>query len=218
MLTFAEEIMLLLLDDEDGVFVPIAESTVECALAGAVLMDLAFANRIDTDLTRLMVVDRTSMGDPLLDGVLARLDTATETVDAKTWVERLSRDNAATIREAALANLVARGILERHDEKFLWVHRGRRYPMIDGQAEREVRLRIIDVLLSDDIPDPRDVALICLADACNILSDVLPEGTAEQARPRIALIRKMDLIGREVASAVTDIERSIVLAVARAPH
>src|SRR3546814_12744687 len=57
MLTFAEEILLLLLDDENGAFVPVNESTRDCALAGAVLMDLAFANRIDTDPSQLVVSD-----------------------------------------------------------------------------------------------------------------------------------------------------------------
>ena len=40
---------------------------------------------------------------------------------------------------------------------------------IDGKAEREVRLRLMGVLFSDEIPDPRDVVLLCLADACGIL-------------------------------------------------
>ena len=49
MLTFTEEILLLLLDDKDGSFVPIPKVNLGCAIGGAVLMDLAFAYRIDTD-------------------------------------------------------------------------------------------------------------------------------------------------------------------------
>ena len=48
--TFSEEMLVLLLDDELGTLAPIPRTNIECALAGAVLMDLAFANRIDTDL------------------------------------------------------------------------------------------------------------------------------------------------------------------------
>ena len=54
MLTFTEEILLLLLGEEDGVFLPVNSSAFECALAGATLMDLAFALRIDTDLESLI--------------------------------------------------------------------------------------------------------------------------------------------------------------------
>ena len=42
MLTFAEEILLLSLDDE-GELLPVPESTMASVLVGAVLMDLAFA-------------------------------------------------------------------------------------------------------------------------------------------------------------------------------
>ena len=49
-LTFTEEILLLLLGEQDGVFLPVNSSAFECALASATLMDLAFALRIDTVL------------------------------------------------------------------------------------------------------------------------------------------------------------------------
>ena len=45
MVTFTEEIMLLMPDD-DGLFLPIRGGAVEHVLIGAVLMDLAFANRM----------------------------------------------------------------------------------------------------------------------------------------------------------------------------
>ena len=61
MLRFAEEIMLLLLDDKGGKFADLPAPSVECALAGAVLMDLALEGRIDTDPERLFVVDPTPL-------------------------------------------------------------------------------------------------------------------------------------------------------------
>ena len=72
MLTFAEEILLLILDD-DGSFLPTRGGAVEYILAGAVLMDLAFANRIDTDLEHLTCLDATPTGNPILDQALAHI-------------------------------------------------------------------------------------------------------------------------------------------------
>ena len=221
MLTFPEEI-LLLLHDEDGAFVPVGESVIGCALAGAVLMDLAFANRIDTDPERLVVLDRAPTDNATLDRVLARIaeDPRTEagTGDAKGWIETLTAEESPAIRQEALDRLVARGILERQEEKFLWVFRSRRYPTVDGRAEREVKLRLMEVLLSDEIPAPRDVALICLVDACGILRYILADREVESVGPRVEQLRKMDLIGREVAGAITDIEHFIAIAAARFPH
>ena len=211
MLRFAEEIMLLLLNDEDGEFVPVPGWSLQCAFAGAVLMDLALEHRIDTDVEKLVLVDPTPLGDDLLDPTLALIARETKTYDARHWVERIA-DNADEIREGALARLVDRGILRREDNRFLWVFRSRRYPIIDGKAEREVKLRIMEVLFGEQIPDPRDVVIICLVDACGILKEMLSDRELERASERIGQVTKLDLIGQAVSKAVWDIQASIALA------
>ena len=213
MLTFTEEITLLILDD-DGLYRPIRGNAVEYILAGAVLMDLAFANRIDTDLEKLMVIDSTPTGNSLLDRTLERIANATETMNTKVWVEALAREQAADIRQQALNTLMERGIIEANDGSFRIFRSIRRYTTIDERVEREARLRLESVLLSDDTPDPRDVAMICLLDACDILDDIFSEPEMERARPRIKQLRMMDLIGREVSSVIADIEESITMVMA----
>ena len=120
--------------------------------------------------------------------------------------------HADEIREGALARLVERGILERQEDRFLWVFRSRRYPMVDGKAEREVKLRIMGVLFSDEIPDPRDVVILCLADACGLFRQMLSRRELDQAATRIDQVRKLDLIGQAVSQAIHDIEVSIASA------
>ena len=69
-----------------------------------------------------------------------------------------------------------------------------------------MKLRILGVLLSDDIPSPRDVVIIGLAEACGILRELLPKGEYDKARDRIDRVRKLDLIGQATSQAVHDIE------------
>ena len=218
MLTFTEEILLLLLDDKDGSFVPIPKATLGCAIAGAVLMDLAFDYRIDTDPESLVITDRTPTGNPILDPILEKIAGQEQATDTRTWIRVLSVEDAPAIREQALQSLVARGIVVQREARVMWAFRARRYPTIDGDVEQEVKLRIGDVLFSDDIPDPRDVALIGLVDACDILGDIFPDRDMEQCRPRIDQLRKMDLIGRELASAITDIEQTVMMSLSGAPY
>ena len=118
-------------------------------------------------------------------------------------------EHADTLREEALARLVSLGILESQDNRFLWVFRSRRYPAIDGRAEREVKLRIMGVLFSNEIPDPRDVVIICLADACGIFRGMLTRQELNRAAARIEQVRKLDLIGQAMSQAILDIELSI---------
>lgn len=207
MLRFAEEIMLLLLHNSNGRFVGVSDRAVGYALAGAVLMELSQEGRLDTDLHRLVLISAKPTGDRLLDPVLEEIAAADGTShDARYWVEHVAR-RAKGIRDQALERLVQAGILERSGGRFLWVLRARRYPLVDGQAQREVKLRILDALLGDGIPDPRDVVIICLADACGIFHELLTPAELNRAFPRFEQVRKMDLIGQAVAAAVADLDR-----------
>ena len=204
MLRFAEEISLLMLHDDDGKFAPVPSWSMDRALAGSVLMDLALENRIDTDPENLVLIDDTPVGDSLLDPTLAEI-AAGEQRDARYWVEQTAK-KGEQLREEALSRMVAAGILEQHEDRFLWVFRSRRYPVVDGKAEREVKLRIMEVLFSDEIPGPRDIVIIALADACGIFRELLSKRELDQAAARIEQVRKLDLIGQAMAQTIHDME------------
>ena len=216
-LTFSEEILVLLLNDERGTLASLRGTRLDCVMAGAVLMDLAFAGRIDTDPERLFAVDPTPTGSLLLDPVLARIAAREETADTLDWLRTLAADDAGRIREQALVLLVRRGMLERREGSFdaafaRWPEApGRRRKGDAGsgrrRAGRRIERRVRDALLSEEIPDPRDAALIGLVDACGLLGEAVPEGDAGRLRPRVAQLRRLDLIGRELARAVSEIER-----------
>lgn len=198
MITFAEETLALLLDDKTGAFLPIGKYALEHALVGGALMDLAFADRIDTDPEKLIIIDASPTGNGMLDGVLQRIGSSDVTRDTAAWLEIISEEQGESIQEQAIDSLVERGVLERQEEKYLWVFRARRYPMIDGKLQRDARQRVVGVLFSGDIPDPRDIALICIADACGLLKTVFGEKGLDDVAPRLDQLRRMDLIGREL--------------------
>ena len=200
MMRFAEE-LLLLLRGEDGTLSRAPEWLVRYALGGAVLMDLALENRIDTDAHRLFLVDSTPVEDRLLDPVLAEIAGTAQTHDALYWVEHATR-HADEIREAALERLVRNAILEMRDDRYLWIFGTRRYSVVDAEVERELKQRINAVLLSDVIPDPRDIVIVTLADGCGLVGHLLPPGELARAAPRIELVRKMDMIGRTFLNAM----------------
>ena len=219
MLRFVEEIILLLLRDDDGRFVNVPSWSQDYTIAGGVLMDLAMENRIDTDLDNLVLIDATPVGDNMLDPTLAEIAAtaeAGEKHDARFWVVHTAR-SASAIRDEALSRLIALGILERQDDRFLWVFRSRRYPAIDGNAEREVKLRIMGVLFSNEIPSPRDIMIICLADACGIFKELLSRQELTTASTRIAQVRRLDLIGQAMSQAILDIEMSVAASIQAHP-
>jgi Golgi phosphoprotein 3 len=164
-------------------------------IGGAALMDLAIHNRIDTDLDHLMVVDRTPLGDDILDDALGRIAKVEATSGGQIDITEALYEAATyaeTYRPLALKRLIARGILKEENGRHLWVFRSRRYPLIDNTEQQEVRTRLRQILLSDEIPDPRDIVLICLVDACALMRFVLndEELTATVARVQIRARRR----------------------------
>ena len=113
-------------------------------------------------------------------------------------------------REEVLKRLVGQGILERREDGFLWVFKSRRYPMVDGEVQREVKLRIMGVLFSDEIPDPHDIVIICLADACGIFKSIFSTQELDAVAPRIEQVRRLDLNGQAMTQAIQDIELTLV--------
>ena len=222
-LRFADEILLLILDEKSGDLASVSEVRLHHALAGAALMDLAFEDRIDTDLKKLILVSAEPVGDDTLDPILARIaERAGEPGgagdrSAEGWLREVAKDGEA-IRDAALVRLVAAGILESGEDGLMalsrHVRRARRYPAAgEGEAQQEVRLRVMQVLFDDDVPDPRDAAIIGLADACGLFEGVLAKDELADVADRIDVVRRLDLLGRTVSQVV----RQLVAEAAAAP-
>lgn len=201
--TFTEEIVLLALDDKTGAPLALPVTALAYGLAGAVLADLAVAGKIDTDESKLVLLDATPTGDTLLDPWLALIAADKKMHPVAHWLSVLA-DRKNEIEQPALDRLLSRGILKREDKKILWVIGLRRYPTIDGHERTEVRTRLGQLILGDDLPDPRDAILISLLRGCHLTDQIFagPEFAARDQR--LATLAKMDLVGREVAAATTE--------------
>ena len=208
MLTCTEELLLLAHDEKSGQFANLQDLLMNTALAGAALMDLALLDRIDTDVTALVVLDRKPTGEKLLDFALeslASLPAKTTTIDALDVLRKQGNE----LERLAIARLIERGILKEQEGRFLWVFESRRYPLIDGKELQEVKRRIADLLLSDEIPDPRDVVIIALADACGLLRRVFSESELRSAQARIEQISKLDLIGQAMINMMVELNAAL---------
>jgi golgi phosphoprotein 3 len=210
--SFVEEILLLLHDEATGRFVELPNAVFMIVVGGAALMDLELHNRVDTDLTHLTVVDRTPMSDDILDDLLGRIDKIAAAAGGSIEITEAlfeAASHAQTYQPLALARLIARGILREDSGRYLWVFHSRRYPLIDDAEQQEVRARLRQLLLSDDIPEPRDIVLVCLVDACALLRFVLSPSEVDDAEPRVRQLRKMDFIGQAVVRSASETEAII---------
>jgi hypothetical protein len=221
-MNFAEILFLFALDTGRGVIRPEMERVLDYALAGALLMDLALQNRVDTDLTcirhdqkgesrdplLLRVVDKSPTGDGLLDEALKELQHKSDPRPTRDWLEHFSAEGKM-IRARVAGGLAASKVLEIREEKRMFFFKVRRYSLVDSRGIDEVKARLKELVLGDDIPDPREAVLVGIANSCGLFDELLSSGDQARVRPRILALRKLDLIGQATTGIIREIEHSI---------
>lgn len=197
-LTLADEIMVVMLDDKTGLLREAFSGVAGIAIAGGILMELALQRRIDTDLNALFLVDATPTEDDLLDPVLRRIELEEADHPSRHWVARLAADRDALV-EAVLRRLIRVGILKEEKRRVLWMFERRAYPDQCGVHRREAKSRILELLLGNDIPGARDVLLISLAEVSGVLDAIMSSADRQRSRGRVADIVAFEEISRSVA-------------------
>ena len=116
-LSLPEELVLMLLNEENGYFHQVPGWDLNCAVIGAALAELSLNSRIDTDMQSLFLLDRTETDNPALDPILKEIAQEPVQRNAQYWIEKLA-PHAEQIIDLTLDRLVDLKILERHEGDF----------------------------------------------------------------------------------------------------
>lgn len=210
----AEDLMLLLMDDEKGRLAAAAHA--RPLFGGALLVELALAGSVRLGEKRgfwqsakVAPTSDTPSADPLLAQALAAV--AEKPRSAQDLVQRLGKG----LREELQERLVGRGILQRHDDKILGLFPTSTWPAADVSHERQLRDRLHAVLVQGLEPDPRTAGLVALLSAVDHAHKVVDRGTlsAGQVRRRAKEIADGDWGADAVKDAVAAAQAAVVTAV-----
>jgi len=208
-LLITEELFVLLIDREHGGIIEINDNNLRHAIAGAVLMDLANIDRIDTELDRLIVVDASTTDNIILDYFLTVLNDQSEKSNVSGWIENFSSTEICNyIRRRTINRLIRKNILYRDPGGVLWINQivdlTGRYPDMPLPEGLDVYLRALNIIITQEIPSPEETMLIALIEACGISEAVFSKSIIEQSNDRIQLISRMDNIGRSIRKSISD--------------
>jgi hypothetical protein len=211
--------LLLLVDDVSGKL-GVNTSSLDLALAGGVLLDLATLGRVDVagpdeevKEGRLVVRDGQPTGDDVLDDAMRRIGE----MRAKK-PEGVLPKLAKGLRQALLARLVGRGILRAEEGRVLGIFPTHRWPAVDSGHEREVRAGLQDVLVVGRTPIPREAALVSLLHAIGQVPKVLGDVgvPAKELRRRAKDVSEGGFADEAVRRAVAAVNAATTAAVAAA--
>lgn len=209
MLTLLEKLLLLHVQSRRGRG-SANEAAMGPVVAGAALLDLTLAGRVDADAEHVFVTDAAPTGDAILDSVLGFVAAGTAGVTADEWVLAIC-GLGPHLRRCGLVRLEERGFLVHEGG---WVPMGGpediSFALTPAAPMAALRAEMRAVLLGTTVPDAAEVILIGLADACEVLDAVLSFEELADAMPRIRQIARMDRIGQAISAAVLMVRAAVL--------
>lgn len=207
MLTVAESLVLLALDDEQGTVGWFSEDALDLGLAGALLGDLALRHRIGLTGRIVTPLDATPVGEPLLDEALALVAGSTKDRDAQGWVQELAHQ-IKHLHERLCEGLVEQGVLRREEHTTLLVFHRVRYPTDNPTPEDTLRAALQAAAAGQPPIEPRLLVLLSLVRACDLLDQVV----AKDVRKQVATLVKDEPWGDAVQKAIRSRRAALIAA------
>ena len=183
MTLIAEDLLLLLLDDQSG---KPNTSHLDLALGGAVLVDLALEGLVEVashgsllGSAKLRRAPGAMAGDRILAGALGAV---AENKPAQRLVVKVGKGLLDPLAERQLR----RGVLDRREEKVLGLVTRTRWPSRDPSRKDAIRRGLVVILVQGGRPDARSAALIGLLLAVNRLHRTVshPDASARSVKRR----------------------------------
>ena len=179
-----EEVLLLSLHDTRGTSVSMVDPTF--AIAGAMLVELALANRIELGgpkKNQVLVRDERLFGDHILDAWFDKIRRRSKPRSVGNWVLEMSPD--ASLREKLIQRLWLAGHLRREEKPLLLFFSRDVYPLQISRPKDDLKARIRDALASDQPVDARTAAATLLVWRAGLLDHAV--GAAQRKRGKARL-------------------------------
>ena len=213
MLSLAEELLLLALDDEKGTIPGSAQQALAYGLPAAGLVDLLLAGRLVMgEKKRVTVAEATPTGDDILDEMLAQIERSKRAKGIGDWVKGFGNGGIKKLRERLENRLVESGVLRVEEGRFLRLFHWHHYPTVDGAPEAKAREKLRRVLIGGDDPDARTAILISLARTCKLLDPLFQKEERKRVDQRAKEIGKGEFMGEAVAKALQEVEMATTAA------
>jgi hypothetical protein len=177
----------------------IATTHLDLGLGGALLLELVLRGRVELIDDHVVVVDRSSSGDPLLDGALAAVADDARPRSPDHWIRHLARGTRAAVKR----RLVASGILEEVDDhRVLGLFPVHHTHQADGRLEHEPVERLHDAVVLGRPPDRETAALVSLALAVGLEQCLFPRSDRRAVRHRMEEIAEGEWVGVAVRHSI----------------
>ena len=210
MLTLSEQLLLLGLNDEKGSVVFSASTALPYGLAGAILLELFFMNRISIKDNKVKLQNADKTNNEILDDALKLIRSSKKQRDTKYWIQ-LFQSKLKKLQERLAEQLVAKKVLSREAHSFMWLINYNRYPTHNELPEQNVRERIKSIVLKRAEPTDEEVSLISLIKVCELTNEIFEKSERKKAKAQIEKIVAKQSVSSAISSTMDEIMTAIMV-------
>ena len=202
-LTLIDQLTLLALDDNKGVFIP-DSTTFSYAIAGAVVLELVLQEKVVITDDLVKVRPGAQVDDPVLSQYLQIVRESKKERKIKSWLENIGQ-KADEIKKETLAKLIEDGILVKREEKILWVFQVDKFPTHNPRPENQLRGRLYDIVINHHKPDLKEVMILNLVESCRLEEEVFGKENARVFKKEMERIKSEDHVSGVVNKSIQEI-------------
>ena len=210
MFTLYEELLLVSIHEDKGIFIGSSMDGMKPGLAGAILAELVLTGKIrTTNNRRLQLIDASQTNDLILDETLIALREMDKERKFGYWLNTLNQ-KPEKLRKQIIASLIQKGIMTQEDGRLIWVIPSPLNAEIKASTKYWVINRLRSNVLAQEDIQLRDIALLGLVSACGLLELVFLRDERKLARQYINEL----VVGQAMKEPVIEAIQEIVTAIA----
>ena len=169
MLTLSEEFLILSIHEAKGTIFGPAQDRLKSGLAGALLAELALVGKIKASNNhRLQVIDGERTEDEILNKILGGLKESEKERKFGYWINTLS-PKIEKIQEKIIERLVQKGVFTMDEERLVWAIPSPLQTEVKASTKYLLNKRLRGIVLAQEEFQKRDIVLLSLVRACDLL-------------------------------------------------
>ncbi|WIV52644.1 GOLPH3/VPS74 family protein [Amycolatopsis nalaikhensis] len=184
----------------------LSRTSLGIGLAGAVLCDLLFTDRITVEDRKIRTIATRPPGIPTIDHVFSEIVSEKRAHPVRDWIGHLREELPSLVAE----NLVALGLVRRTPDRVL-LRRRHRYPPADLLVSTAARSKARSAVFGVERPDPHSACLALLAWTAGV--DDLCEPELGRAQVRAWMADTHEAMPRRISDVISGVAAAAAAAV-----
>jgi hypothetical protein len=193
----------LSLDDDDALVAWPVRDLLPLGLAGALLTELALADKVALKNNRLELLDATPCGDVLLDEALRKIASESRPRRVSHWIKEIG--NIRTYRQV-VERLIALHVIRMEGYCYRWITPYKADPLVNVPAKYWIKQHLRSIVLSGEPATKQDLALLGVLKACRLLRQVFTIDERKAAGKKIAMLEEGEAPGKNLVKLLVNIE------------